>query len=486
MVPCFAGTFPVFSQEADTAFQFIPEVLSAEEINLILELYERNLSPVRDIPDGYKAFENYRVEGGESMLESEEYARCRGHCQSLFMYCNEADAPVYFPDPFGNEVSFFGFYGEDERQRYYVYEPESGSNGEVVVLIHGGGWFSGPNPEEVIGFPFKFAPQATDSSLVGDLLEEGYTVVSVLYRLTKYGSTQQEIESNLVNGENAMDRILDDVEDAVNHFKDSMYACYEMSYTDFHIVGESAGGHIALMYAYTRADTGLVKSVTSMYAPSNYRQFATYVKTVGLQHTCGNQYIPGVTNDFFRESICNYNVINFAIPYHSPFYWLIDTTLTFWTQNFFDNQCSTNVAHQRVLLGYDMFQSAMGKLIPTPSSSADLLDYSPALLADSIYPINAPTFIMHGLRDIVVPHNQSRNNMNTRLDNNGGLLSQNSVCHDTAMPALGQNETHIERLYRNLGHGFTVIISGANQSAEFQSNMFKRVREDIIHWINLY
>lgn len=72
------------------------------------------------------------------------------------------------------------------------------------------------------------------------------------------------------------------------------------------------------------------------------------------------------------------------------------------------------------------------------------------------------------------------------LSEDGGLLAQNSVCHDTAMPALGQNETHIERLYRNLGHGFTVIISGANQSAEFQSNMFKRVREDIIHWINLY
>src|SRR5690606_26712118 len=98
---------------------------------------------------------------------------------------------------------------------YYDYEPGSGCHGGGVVLIHGGGWFSGPNPEEVSGFPFKFAPQASDSSLVGDLLEEGYTVVSVLYRLTKYGSTQQEIESNLVNGENAMDRILDDVEDAI-------------------------------------------------------------------------------------------------------------------------------------------------------------------------------------------------------------------------------------------------------------------------------
>lgn len=444
----------------------------------------RLISPSRDIPEGYKAFQHYRVKGEESfhLMEDNGYSPspCRGHCEDLYGYCDMLDRPVYFPDPFDNEVFFFGFYGADPRQRYYVYLPEVESNGEVVVLIHGGAWFSGPNPDEIIGFPFKYAPDASNQSLVGDLLNEGYTVVSVLYRLAKFGTTHQEIESNLVNGFNALDRILDDIEAAVDHFKDRMYQCYNTTYEDFHILGESAGGHIALMYVYTRADQNLVKSVTSLYAPSNFRQFATYLFTVPswANFTCNNQF--DAANDNYETS-CGYNLLPYGTPKHMPFNLLIDPGITTLTQNYFDNNCATNFSSQRVLLSYNLFQSCVGKVVSSPSTSQEFLNYSPALLSGTI---NIPTFILHGRRDFIVPHNQSRFNMNTRLANSGGLVSQTSVCHNTQMPNMGSN-SHLDRLYLNVGHGLRVIAIFPLQF-QFQELMFNRVRSDILHWINLH
>jgi acetyl esterase/lipase len=192
--------------------------------------FVKSISPTRDVPIDYKAFKEFRVQGNSSkqivgLLESEP-SPCRTSCTELRPYCNEMDFPVYIPDAFGNEVYLFGTYGADPRQIYYVYPPTGTPNGEVVVLVHGGGWFMGPNPDEVVGFGLNFSTNGS-VSLVGDLLAEGFTVVSVLYRLAKVGHNQTDIESNMIAGKNPIDRIMDDIDGAINHFIDKSEECYE-------------------------------------------------------------------------------------------------------------------------------------------------------------------------------------------------------------------------------------------------------------------
>lgn len=430
----------------------------------------------------------YKNDKSEVALLTSEPLPCRGNCEDLYALCDELDVPVYYTDPFDNPITFYGFYGSDARQRYYVYLPPGDANGKVVVLIHGGGWFSGPNPDEVKGFIFKFAPGNSSESLVGDLLDEGYVVVSLLYRLAKFGSDSTEIQSNYNWQENTnpIDRILEDVTSAINHFKIRMSECYATTFNNFHLVGESAGGHIALLYTYKVANPTWVKSVTSMYAPVNFRQFSTYLNGRPLNYSCGSTFLPGLP---LRENPCNVSNVSYATPNHNPGYIEMVPSFTTITQNYFDNGCQTADPMNRALRGYNLIQSCMGQMIPTPSSSALLFNYSPALIPEQAV---IPTFIMHGLRDFIVPHDQSRFNMNNKLNSQGGLLAQNNVCDLTPMPTLSANQKHLERLYRNVGHGLQVLLIAPpplqpiQPIIDFQERMYDRVRADIVHWINIH
>jgi pimeloyl-ACP methyl ester carboxylesterase len=116
----------------------------------------------------------------------------------------------------------------------------------------------------------------------------------------------------------------------------------------------------------------------------------------------------------------------------------------------------------------------MGMEIADPTSNTDLLDYSPPIAVSSV---NIPTFILHGLKDVVVPHQNCRDNVASLLNANGGLLAQNNVCHNTAMPSMGSN-THLERLYSAAGHGMIVL-----NPTTFKTQMFNRVRSDMVNWI---
>lgn len=484
---------------AISVFFFVNDILSAQgadnEYNdlskdssksqqLVLRFLENITNPTRDIPNDYTPYKYYRVKEDTTrrIIASIEYSQCRGSCEDLYAYCDELDVPVLFPDAFGNYINYFGFYGSDPRQRYYVYPPTGTPNGSVAILVHGGAWFSGPNPDEVLGFPFQFAPQGSNQSLVKDLLSAGYTVVSILYRTAKLGATDTEVASNFSAGKSAMDRMLDDIEDAIEHFKNRMDECYELTFSKFHVIGESSGGHASLMYAYTRANPSYVKSVTAMYAPVNIEQFFDWIsnpQSVNM-YSCSTTYVANTFTTLFPfspvwNSICSFFQFN-AVGKHNPFYWIFNTNNTEAYFNYFDTDCIATSPNLKVFDGYNLIRSLLGD--DDPDASA-LVSISP------VYQSNVgiiPTFAMYGYNDFVVIYDQSAQDFETNLNVNGGVVLQNNICQSSPMPALGPSEKHLIRKYEALTHGFLAV----SLQSGVVSNMFTRVRSDILHWLDTH
>lgn len=117
---------------------------------------------------------------------------------------------------------------------------KSGKPGKtpVVVLLHGGAWRYG-NHQETGQWPKT-------------LTEAGYAVVSVEYRLSN--DTYHSWEDTPA-----------DVHDAVTYLKANA-SSFSIDPEQMHLMGQSAGGHLALLEAY-RFES--VKSVIALYAPIN-------------------------------------------------------------------------------------------------------------------------------------------------------------------------------------------------------------------------
>ncbi len=116
------------------------------------------------------------------------------------------------------------------------YKPEKTEKNPVVVLLHGGAWRYGDHLET------GQWPRA--------LTEAGYAVISVEYRLSNdryhsWGDTPA------------------DVHDAIRYIKSNAES-FSIDPEQVHLLGQSAGGHLALLEAY-RFES--VQSVIALYAP---------------------------------------------------------------------------------------------------------------------------------------------------------------------------------------------------------------------------
>lgn len=115
-------------------------------------------------------------------------------------------------------------YGSHERQRFDMYIPEDVKNGNGVMLfIHGGGWHDGDK-----------SIHHKDTEYFS---EAGYITATMNYRF--------------VSDELSVYDELDDITSALVQIKKS---CAEYGYSVENVIlsGGSAGGHLSLMYAYTR------------------------------------------------------------------------------------------------------------------------------------------------------------------------------------------------------------------------------------------
>lgn len=131
-------------------------------------------------------------------------------------------------------------YGAHERHRVDIYIPESPVSREGIVLfVHGGGWNQGDKSGHHDDMQY--------------LCNSGYVCASMNYRFVS--------ESISIFDE------LDDISSALNAIK-SRCVDYGCDINKVILSGGSAGGHLSLMYAYTRAGEAPVIPVGAcVYCP---------------------------------------------------------------------------------------------------------------------------------------------------------------------------------------------------------------------------
>lgn len=124
--------------------------------------------------------------------------------------------------------------------------PAGGSSRPAVVVVHGGGWSGGSDQDPDTIF------------LSHGLAQQGDVVFNINYRLAKQGP--------------AFPQDVQDVKDAIA-FLGSQAQRWQINPDEIAVVGTSAGGHLALMAAYT-PNSGL-------FAPPHYRGSTVHVAAVG-------------------------------------------------------------------------------------------------------------------------------------------------------------------------------------------------------------
>lgn len=377
-------------------------------------------------------------------------------------------------DYWGNRINALGVYGAEDRQGYYVYSPlGTNENSPIVVLIHGGAWFSGPNPENINGCTFSFSDDPNTINLVKQLMNQGYVVVVPLYRLAAYGKNNTEIVANSVTWQDQ----LDDIDAAINHVRNNFPSCLGVNANSIQVLGESAGGHLALMWAYTKStlSTSIVKSIISCYSPTNLQQYADFLRNKGvptnpnLKYNCGaNFYFPFQGTQFpyfpfwfyFLESsnLLEYNSISsFSCQ---PYY-----------KNFF-NQSVIMTGWKVIDSSFNFIQTAAAEVITSPTSNSTLSSYSPKNALGSRV---IPTFILHGSADKLVPYNRSADGMKNKLISNGGLIDSlygNNV-------SVGYNYSvysakHLMKIFPSADHGWENTTAAVKDT----------IRSNIVVWLN--
>ncbi|MBX3254044.1 MAG: alpha/beta hydrolase fold domain-containing protein [Chitinophagaceae bacterium] len=137
-------------------------------------------------------------------------------------------------------------YGDapDGENTFDAYIPQNLKDGaKVIVYIHGGGWSGGDKSE----FPKQLVEE-----LVG---KRGYVVASVNYRLVK-------------NGNNRFPAQIEDVQKALQFISKNARK-YKYNGDEYALMGGSAGGHLAMLYAYGYDEKKQVKTVVDLWGPTD-------------------------------------------------------------------------------------------------------------------------------------------------------------------------------------------------------------------------
>lgn len=380
-----------------------------------------------------------------------------GDCYSLPV-CNGISFPLQpgwacdvIPpkDTFNNVINAFGQYGTDFRQQYVVHYPTNKStNSPIVVLVHGGGWFSGPNPDELSGWPYGFTSNKPDN-FVKNLLDSGFVVVNLLYRLTRYGDVNSDITSNPVS---VQDQI-SDINSGILHIRTNFPTCLGLNANSIQVLGESAGGHLVLSWAYANANVSYIKSVVSMYAPTNLQQYGNYLKNIPITFTCGNFFFP-VTSYY---------------PWYFPITDIYNPYMVYNTTNYTCQAATYPIS--RVLQSYKLIQSLVKTIITSPLTSTELFNISPCNILNSSRIV--PTFIMHGNNDALIPKAQATNNMSTALTNFGGLIFNYNSSGGSVPTSYISGFKHGIKYYDNANHGWAVTSGN-------QATLYSLIRSDAL------
>lgn len=157
-------------------------------------------------------------------------------------------------------------YGPEKRQRMDVFLPKNvDSEKPVVMIVHGGAW--------------KFGHKEHMKMIQDFLFKENIPSININYRLLKKGILYTDQIS--------------DIADAVKK-SNELAPSWNLKPNNFVLLGESAGGHLALLYGYKNPEH--IKKLISMSGPTdfyseNYRASKYGKRTQGIfQKVVGEKF----------------------------------------------------------------------------------------------------------------------------------------------------------------------------------------------------
>lgn len=138
-------------------------------------------------------------------------------------------------------------YGNNPQQKFDLYLPagRSEKTTKVFLYIHGGGWIGGDKSEINGGI-----------NLMKQTYFPKYAIVSINYVLAQLGSTNYAFPNQI-----------NDIQAVINHIK-SKSSEYQVK-PEFVLCGNSAGGHLSMLYAYTKNNPD-IKAVVNIVGPADF------------------------------------------------------------------------------------------------------------------------------------------------------------------------------------------------------------------------
>ena len=140
-----------------------------------------------------------------------------------------------------------------------VYLPPKYNNAKIILYIHGGGWTGGDKEE---------FPKYLLDELVG---KKGYVVASMNYRLIK-------------DGKNRFPAQMEDVTAAMQ-FLTIAGKKYNLNANEFALMGGSAGGYMAMLYAYGYDTKKQIKTVVDFWGPTDLADKIVWAPGTATQST---------------------------------------------------------------------------------------------------------------------------------------------------------------------------------------------------------
>jgi acetyl esterase/lipase len=162
---------------------------------------------------------------GRDLTQTDPYAKYRSRSYRELKNIKYGDAPE----------------GQNTFDAYIPKNIQPGA--KVIIYIHGGGWSGGDKSE----FPKQLIEE-----LAG---KRGYVVVSMNYRLVKDNSNRFPAQ-------------IEDVKKLVAFISKNAKR-YEYNGNEYALMGGSAGGHLAMLYAYGYDEKKQVKTVVDLWGPTD-------------------------------------------------------------------------------------------------------------------------------------------------------------------------------------------------------------------------
>jgi len=203
----------------------------------------------------------------------------------LYTFFNRTKPPEVFKPKYPADEAFVLKdlkYGKDTLNYLDLYLPKNrNAQTPLLIIIHGGAWVQGDKG-------MFWTDMATD------FYDEKICVANINYRLAPKAK---------------LNDMLADIRGVLLFLKNNA-SNFSLDVTKVHLLGTSAGGHLALLYAYTLGEKD-IKSVTSFAGPTNFNDDNFYLLT--------QQWgLPNLYKDVLgRDYIKNESEVIKASPIHN-------------------------------------------------------------------------------------------------------------------------------------------------------------------------